>query len=165
MRAARGILKRMKRQVLARAWLAAIAGFLLLLPASRAAAAVLTGEYFLHDPSRILKCNGKYFVYGTGDKAPMRFSTGLATWQAGPNALPSVPAWARQAVPAATNEWVWAPDVIFRNRQYWFYCSYSTFGSPISAIGLATSPTLDIDPGAGDGREGRLVDELRLVAA
>ena len=37
----------------------------------------------------------------------------------------------------------WAPDVIYFNGQYHLYYAVSTFGSQVSAIGLATNPTLD----------------------
>src|SRR6185369_7004376 len=36
---------------------------------------------------------------------------------------------------------LWAPDISFRNGQYYLYYSASTFGSQRSAIFLATSPT------------------------
>ncbi len=106
-------------------------------------AMVLTGEFRMHDPSQIVKCEGKYFVFSTGDNLPMRYSTDLINWTAGPPVLSKVPEWARQAVPAATRDLVWAPEVIFLNNRYYLYYSYSTFGSRISAIGLVTSPTLE----------------------
>jgi arabinan endo-1,5-alpha-L-arabinosidase len=37
----------------------------------------------------------------------------------------------------------WAPDVAYFNNLFHMYYSVSTFGSKISAIGMATSPTLD----------------------
>ena len=41
----------------------------------------------------------------------------------------------------------WAPDVTQRNGQYYMYYAVSRFGQRTSAIGLATSPTLDpMDP-------------------
>jgi arabinan endo-1,5-alpha-L-arabinosidase len=46
--------------------------------------------------------------------------------------------------------YAWAPDVILVNGQYHLYYSVSTFGRQISAIGLATSPTLD--PSSPNGR-------------
>ena len=116
---------------------------LLLLAAARTVAATLTGEVGAHDPSRITKCGGKYFYYVTGPNIPMRYSTDLTHWTAGPSVMSGVPAWAHQAVPLAKGDFVWAPDVIFLNHQYNLYYSYSTFGSRISAIGLVTSPTLD----------------------
>src|SRR5579883_3047616 len=106
-------------------------------------AANLTGDYFTHDPSRIVKCNGKYFLYCTGPDCPMRYSTDLVHWEVGPAVLKEIPAWARQAVPGNKGDWVWAPDVIFLNGKYCLFYAFSTFGRKISVIGLATSPTLD----------------------
>ena len=38
---------------------------------------------------------------------------------------------------------IWAPDVSFHNGQYYAYYAVSTFGSQNSAIGLATSSSMD----------------------
>jgi arabinan endo-1,5-alpha-L-arabinosidase len=113
-------------------------------PQHRGPAAMLTGETrSVHDPSHVIKCNGKYFVYHTGENLPMRYSTDFIHWQKGPSVFEKLPAWVRQAVPAARRDFVWAPDVIFLNNRYYLYYSFSTFGSRISVTGLVTSPTLD----------------------
>ena len=117
---------------------------LALAPARTGFAAVLTGEFlWMHDPSRVLKCNGKYFVYYTGEHIQMRTSTDLIEWKNGKPVLASVPEWARKAVPRGDAKTVWAPDVIFVNNQYYLFWSYSSFGSRVSVTGLLTSPTLD----------------------
>ncbi len=36
---------------------------------------------------------------------------------------------------------LWAPDISYHNGKYWLYYAVSTFGSEVSAIGLATSTT------------------------
>lgn len=118
----------------------------LIAPGAKSLAAALTGEFlWVHDPSRITKCNGKYFVYHTGDKVLMRYSTNLTDWKNGKAVLDRVPDWAHQAVPRARGEGVWAPDVLLVNKKYCLFYSYSTFGSRTSVIGLVTSPTLDPD--------------------
>lgn len=59
----------------------------------KASATPLAGEYlWVHDPSRITKCNGKYFVYYTGDRVLMRSSTDLIHWKTGKSVLDRVPA-------------------------------------------------------------------------
>ena len=122
----------------------------------------LTGDLGAHDPSRITECHGKYFYYVTGPNIPMRDSTDLAHWTAGPSVLNGVPAWAHQAVAKADSETVWAPDVIFRNNRYFLYYSFSTFGSRISVIGLLTSPTLDPDqPGYHWTDQGEVIGSER----
>ena len=52
-----------------------------------------------------------------------------------------LPDWIREAVPAAGD--LWAPDVSFYDGLYQVYYAASSFGDNQSAIGLATSPTLD----------------------
>lgn len=113
-------------------------------PPQAGQAAVLAGDYtWTHDPSRIVKCNGKYFLYLTGDNIPMKYSTDLLTWKKGPNVLAHVPEWAHKAVPAAKGDNAWAPDVILVGDKYLLFWSYSTFGSRTSVTGLLTSPSLD----------------------
>ena len=46
------------------------------------------------------------------------------------------------AVPGFTGNF-WAPDISYFNGLYHLYYAVSTFGSQVSAIGLATNPTLD----------------------
>ena len=118
----------------------------LIVPGPNSAAATLTGEFlWVHDPSRITQCNGKYFIYYTGDNVPMRYSTDLTNWKNGKSVLDRVPDWAHQAVPRARGQGVWAPDVLRVGSKYYLFYSYSTFGSRTSVIGLVTSPTLDPD--------------------
>ncbi len=115
-----------------------------LAPRHSAEAADLSGEaMWTHDPSRIIECGGKYYLYTTGDNLPMKTSTDLVNWTKGPSVLPKVPDWARKAVPAAKTDFVWAPDVILVGGKYFLYYSFSTFGSIVSVTGLLTSPTLD----------------------
>lgn len=113
--------------------------------AASAAAVPLGGDYFTHDPSRITKCDGKYYVYCTAPNVQMRQSTDMIHWSVGPSVLNGVPDWARKRVPLAKpgDDWVWAPDVIRVRGLYYLYYSFSTFGSKTSVIGLVTSPTLD----------------------
>jgi arabinan endo-1,5-alpha-L-arabinosidase len=122
-----------------------LALFLSLGPARKGPAASVIGENSLHDPSRITLCNGKYYVYGTGPGISGRVSTDLIHWTRGPSVLDHVPDWAHQAVPKASGDFVWAPDVLLLNGKYDLFYSYSTFGSRVSVIGLVTSPTLDPD--------------------
>lgn len=53
----------------------------------------------------------------------------------------SLPSWVAAAVPGVTG--LWAPDISFYNVTWWLLYAASTFGSQISAIGLATNPTLN----------------------
>lgn len=112
-------------------------------------AIVLQGQFGAHDPSRIILCNGRYYVYATGANIQMRYSDDLVHWSNGQSVLAAsdsvngVPQWARNASPGNTGNVCWAPDVIYFNGLYHLYYAFSSWGSPNSVIGLVTSPTLD----------------------
>ncbi len=97
----------------------------------------------VHDPSTIIKCNGEYWVFYTGRGVPSWHSRDLTNWEAGPHVFTNAPAWKNEAVPAHTGIGFWAPDVIHLGDRYLLYYSISTFGKKVSAIGLATTSTLD----------------------
>ena len=102
----------------------------------------LTGQTFVHDPSTILKDGERYYVFGTGWGLATKSSADRLDWTNGPTVFRLPPAWATNAVPGFRGH-IWAPDVIRLNGQFYLYYSVSTFGRQVSAIGLATSPTLD----------------------
>jgi len=100
----------------------------------------------VHDPV-LIREGGTWHVFSTGlgegaqGLLAHRTSPDRVTWTRGAAPFAALPAWAARAVPGATN--LWAPDISFVNGRYRLYYSVSTFGSNRSAIGLATSPTLD----------------------
>ncbi len=96
----------------------------------------------VHDPC-IIKAKDAYYVFCTGDGIPVRTSPDLLAWTSPfpVSVFPSMPDWAFQAIPGATN--IWAPDISFYNGKYQLYYAVSTFGSNFSAIGLATNTTLN----------------------
>jgi arabinan endo-1,5-alpha-L-arabinosidase len=96
----------------------------------------------VHDPSTIVKCKDEYWLFATGRGIASRRSKDLRKWQVGPRVLPSPPAWTAEAVPG-NRGCFWAPDVIGLKNRFLLYCSVSRWGGKISAIGLATNPTLD----------------------
>jgi arabinan endo-1,5-alpha-L-arabinosidase len=107
----------------------------------------------VHDPA-IIKEGGSWYVFSTGNAND---ATGLLPWRGSPNltdwtyrgrVFDAVPAWVQTAVPGASG--IWAPDIVFAGGQFRLYYSVSTFGSNRSAIGMATSPTLNpAAPGYG----------------
>jgi len=130
----------------ARRLIATVLGaFAIAAAAGSAGAWTLDGDYFTHDPSRITKCDGVYYVYCTAPNVQMRYSRDMINWTVGESVLNGVPAWAHRLVPKAKPDenWVWAPDVIRVGSLYYLYYSFSTFGSKTSVIGLVTSPTLN----------------------
>jgi arabinan endo-1,5-alpha-L-arabinosidase len=95
------------------------------------------------DPSSIVKCNNEFWVFYTGRGIPSYRSKDLVTWVPGPPVFKTAPEWAAEAVPANRNMGYWAPDIIHFGDRYLLYYSISSMGKMTSAIGLATTPTLD----------------------
>jgi len=119
------------------------------LPLLRAQAApppeVSRGKGFpprFHDPSTPVKDGDTWWIFATGNGLATRFSKDLKTWREGPPAFKTFPSWHREVVPSQRGH-LWAPDLVCHQGRYRLYYSVSSFGSNISAIGLATSPTLD----------------------
>jgi hypothetical protein len=134
----------MKRRFLLSPGLSWSFGVLLFLEMALAldAATNLRGSLGIHDPSAVIKCNGRYYVFGTGQGIISKSSTDKTYWVTGPSVFASAPSWTTN-VPAFTGTTFWAPDITFFNEQYHLYYACSTFGSQVSGIGLATTPTLD----------------------
>lgn len=106
-----------------------------------------------HDPV-LVKEKGTYYVFGTG--LTQKTSPDLVHWTAQPAPFSGLPHWATVAIPGAKD--MWAPDLSFFNGRWHLYYAVSTFGSNRSAIGLATSPTLDPKaPGYGWRDDGLVV--------
>lgn len=116
----------------------------LLLPLSLLAAEpVGRRDLRVHDPSTIVRAEGSWWLFGTGVRLLSARSDDLITWRRLDPVLAAPPAWAAEVAPGNKRAHFWAPDII-RVRDRWFlYYSVSEFGKNISAIGLATSPTLD----------------------
>ncbi|HWD18961.1 MAG TPA: LamG-like jellyroll fold domain-containing protein [Verrucomicrobiae bacterium] len=102
----------------------------------------LRGYLDTHDPSTLINCHGVYYQFYTGQGIPTRSSTDKIFWNPGPSVFAHAPAWTTNAAPGFDGT-IWAPDVFFWNGRYYLYYAISSFGSQVSAIGLATNPTLD----------------------
>jgi len=103
---------------------------------------VTSGQTFIHDPSTIVKDHGQYYIFATGPGIRTKSSPDLTNWNSGPPVFTSYPAWIKTFVPTFRNSF-WAPDIIRVNGKFLLYYAVSTWQKPISALGLATSPTLD----------------------
>lgn len=95
-----------------------------------------------HDPSTMIQCKDKYYIFSTGQGILSKSSKDQVFWSAGPAVFYTPPAWTTAAVPGFSGIF-WAPDILFFNNKYYLYYAVSTFGSQVSAIGLATNATLD----------------------
>lgn len=101
------------------------------------------GMPFVHDPSTVVKFRGKYYVYSTGRGIPFYSSTDLETWTREGSVFDEIPEDVHNAVPKNDGRGVWAPDIVRMNGQFYLYYAVSSWGSFVSAIGLATNPVLD----------------------
>ncbi|MBN1132148.1 MAG: family 43 glycosylhydrolase [Bacteroidales bacterium] len=123
----------------------------LCIPSSRLIAQTWPGG--IHDPSKIVKCDGIYWVFGTGDGIYSMYSRDLVLWQRGPSPFTKTdfPSWINDYVGGATDEYgnpifhggFWAPDIIYMNNQYYLYYSCSEWGTMTSTIGCVTNKTLN----------------------
>jgi arabinan endo-1,5-alpha-L-arabinosidase len=95
------------------------------------------------DPSDIVKCKDEYWVFYTGHGVPSYHSKDLVKWERGPAVFHSPPPWVADAVPENRHMTYWAPDIMKLGDRYLLYYAVSTSGKMTSAIGLATTPTLD----------------------
>lgn len=95
------------------------------------------------DPSTIVKCKDDFWVFYTGRGVPSYHSKDLVKWEPGPPVFAAPPGWIAAAVPENRNMNYWAPDIIHLGDRYLLYYAVSSFGKITSAIGLATTPTLD----------------------
>jgi len=106
----------------------------------------------VHDPV-VIRERDTYYVFCTGGRrgegvVPIRTSPDMRTWTRAGFVFEALPEWARTEIPKARN--AWAPDISYYNGKYHLYYSVSSFGSRNSAIGLATTATLD--PSSPDHR-------------
>lgn len=99
-------------------------------------------ELRIHDPSTIVRAEGAWWLFGTGNRILAATSSDLVTWKRLDPALSAPPAWAAEVAPGNTHAYYWAPDVIRVGSRWFLYYSVSEFGKNTSAIGLATSPAL-----------------------
>lgn len=98
----------------------------------------VTGDVSVHDPSMV-KVNGTYFLYSTGNGIDIRTSTDRTAFRRVGAVWPNGASWAFPFTGGSNN--LWAPDVSFHNGLFYLYYAASTFGSRNSAIFLATSTT------------------------
>ncbi|KAL7621036.1 hypothetical protein AAE478_008348 [Parahypoxylon ruwenzoriense] len=93
-----------------------------------------------HDPSIIRRSDGTYFRFSTGGKIAVHTAPDITgPWTYKGAALPS-----GSSIDLGGNQDLWAPEVAFIGNTYYLYYSVSTFGVQDSAIGVATSSSMDV---------------------
>ena len=108
-----------------------------------APALALEGAIGIHDPSTVIVCDGKYYVFGTGRGISVLTSSNGFNWQRGQKVFERIPDSVKSFVPKNDGQGVWAPDILKLNGEYYLYYSISSWGQFVSAVGLMTSPTLN----------------------
>jgi arabinan endo-1,5-alpha-L-arabinosidase len=114
--------------------------------AQEPAALQLSGDIAgAHDPS-IGRDGGLYVVFTTG-RAPgggqfaLRCSSDLLQWKLCGHVFDAIPDWISSVSPKTKD--LWAPDISYFSGKIHLYYAYSSFGSNVSGIALATNETLD----------------------
>lgn len=102
----------------------------------------LSGLVSSHDPT-IVKENGVYYRFQTGEGLPFFKSKDLRHWEITGLVFKQNPDWTKEKIPGSTS--FWAPEIVRRDGWWRVYYSVSTFGSNRSAIGMVRSKTLDVD--------------------
>jgi arabinan endo-1,5-alpha-L-arabinosidase len=108
-----------------------------------------TGACFAHDPTIIQHANdSKYFKFNTGPGVEIATSNSLSgPWILQGYVLPN-----GSSIDNPGKKDPWAPDVHLVGDEYFLYYAVSTFGSQVSAVGLATSGSME--PGSWTDRGG-----------
>jgi arabinan endo-1,5-alpha-L-arabinosidase len=109
-----------------------------------------TGACWAHDPSIIQRASdGKYFKFNTGTGIEIATANSLAgPWTLQGHVLMN----GSSIIDNPGRNDPWAPDVHLVGAEYFLYYAVSTFGSQVSAIGLATSSTME--PGSWTDKGG-----------
>lgn len=98
-----------------------------------------------HDPSHMVKENGRYWIFSTGNGIWTMSSptTSFINWRGEPSVFANGtwPSWIN-TYSSGFDGTFWAPEIIYMNNKWNLYYSCSTFGSQSSAIGLATTTSL-----------------------
>lgn len=95
----------------------------------------------VHDPVMI-KCENTYYLFCTGRGITVMSSKDLKDWKMEKPVFDKAPEWAVQIIPGFKGH-IWAPDIIYYQERYHLFYSCSAFGKNTSAIGHATTPTLN----------------------
>ncbi|KAL4784787.1 putative arabinan endo-1,5-alpha-L-arabinosidase A [Aspergillus varians] len=121
-----------------------------------------SGACNIHDPSLIRReSDGTYFRFSTGNKISYASAASIeGPWTALGSVLPD-----GSSIDLAGNTDLWAPDVQLVDGVYYAYYSVSTFGSQDSAIGVATSDTMDLNTWTDHGSTGVSSDSSKSYNA
>ncbi|PGH23814.1 hypothetical protein AJ80_02062 [Polytolypa hystricis UAMH7299] len=104
-----------------------------------AAPGACSGACNLHDPGLIRRDDGTYFRFSTGNRISYASASSIQGPWTGRGSVIS----GASSINLPGRDDLWAPDVYKVNGLYHVYYSVSTFGVQNSAIGLATSSSME----------------------
>lgn len=114
---------------------------------------------YAHDPVMI-KQGDTYYLFHTGRGIAIQHSSDLENWEWIGSVFEEAPDWTYEVNPQFRNH-MWAPDIIEHDGMYYLYYSVSAFGRNTSAIGVATSPTLNPeDPDYNWTDHGKVIESI-----
>ncbi|KAK7731805.1 hypothetical protein SLS53_008626 [Cytospora paraplurivora] len=109
-----------------------------------------SGYCWAHDPSIVKRSDGKYFRFNTGSEIGISSADSLTgDWTYLGSAINN-----GSSIDLDGNTDLWAPQVYLVDDTYYLYYAVSTYGSQDSAIGYATSTTLEYDSWTDHGSTG-----------
>ena len=94
-----------------------------------------------HDPV-LIKEGKRYYLFTTGMGISVLSSEDLISWRREPSVFKKAPQWAVEKIPGFRGH-IWAPDILFHNGRYHVFYSCSAFAKNTSAIGHASTKSLD----------------------
>ncbi|KAJ3040708.1 hypothetical protein HDV00_010601 [Rhizophlyctis rosea] len=98
----------------------------------------VSGSTNVHDPT-LAKNGNTYYLLATAPGISIKTSTDMKTWKDAGLVWPNGQATWTDTYTKTSNGNLWAPDLSYRNGQFYLYYAASSFGSSTSAIYLATS--------------------------
>ncbi|ROV97396.1 hypothetical protein VMCG_06908 [Cytospora schulzeri] len=109
-----------------------------------------SGYCWAHDPSVVKRSDGTYFRFNTGSEIGISSASSLTgPWTYLGSALPS-----GSSIDLTGNTDLWAPHVQLVGSTYYMYYAVSSFGTQSSAIGYATSSTMEYGSWTDHGSTG-----------
>jgi arabinan endo-1,5-alpha-L-arabinosidase len=111
----------------------------------------------------VTRPEGGYLLASTGPDIGLKTSTDRVAWTDVGTAFPDGAPWTFRYTEDSRH--LWAPDLSYHAGGYYLYYSASTFGSNMSAIFLATSPTGDPGSWVDEGLvvESERVDDFNAI--
>lgn len=113
----------------------------------------------VHDPV-MAKEGDTYYLFATGMGISVLSSKDMKTWKHEKPVFEAAPQWAVELIPGYKGH-TWAPDVIHHNGRWHLFYSCSAFGKNTSAIGHASTPTLNPEaPDYGWTDHGKVIQSV-----